>query len=55
MTEISDMDWAQNIEMDYAQNLKKDLVKAKKGPSQNFDTVLSAHFALLQYNEFVVI
>ena len=41
--------------MDYAQNLKKDPVKAKKGPSQNFYRVLSAHFALLQYKEFAAI
>ena len=49
------MDWAQNINMDYAQNLKKDPVKAKKGPSQNFYRVLSAHFALLQYKKFNLI
>ena len=42
--------------MDYAQNLKKDPVKAKKGPSQNFYRVLSAHFAVLQYyKEFAAI
>ena len=41
--------------MDYTQNLKKGPVKAKKGPSQNFYRVLSAHFALLQYKEFAVI
>ena len=46
MAEISDMDWAQHIKMDYAQNLRKDSNKAKKGPSQNFYRVLSAHFVL---------
>ena len=55
MEKNSDMDWAQHIKMDYAQNLKKDPVKAKKGPSQNFYRVLSAHFALLQYKEFAAI
>ena len=49
------IDMAQHIKMDYAQNLKKDPVKAKKGPSQNFYRVLSAHFALLQYKEFAAI
>ena len=46
MAEISDMDWAQHIKMDYAQNLRKDSNKAKKGPSQNFYRVLSAHFSI---------
>ena len=54
-SEIWDLDWAQHIKIDYAQNLKKDPVKAKKGPSQNFYRVLSAHFALLQYKEFAAI
>ena len=56
MAEISDMDWAQHIKMDYAQNLRKDSNRAKKGPSQNFYRVLSAHFAVLQYyKEFAAI
>ena len=55
MAEISDMDWAQHIKMDYAQNLRKDSNKAKKGPSQNFYRVLTAHLAHLQYKEFAAI
>ena len=43
------------VKMDYAQNLKKDPVKAKKGPTQNFYKVLSAHYALLHYKEFATI
>ena len=49
IAKISDMDWAQHIKMGYAQNLKRDPVQAKKGPSQNFYRVLSAHFTVLQY------
>ena len=55
MAEISDMECAKHIQMDYCQNLRKGPVKAKKGPSQNFYRMLSAHFALLQYKEFAVI
>ena len=56
MAKISDMYWAlKHIKMDYAKNLKKDPVKAKKGPSQNFYRVLSAHFAVLQYKELAAI
>ena len=39
MSEISDMDWAQQIKMDYAQNLRKSPIKAKK----SFQNMINLH------------
>ena len=41
MSEISGMDWVQQIKMDYAQNVKKDSEMAKKRPSQNYTGCVS--------------
>ena len=54
MSEISGMDWVQQIKMDYAQNLRKDSEMAKKDPHKIIQGV-SAHFTVLQYQEFAVI
>ena len=48
------MDWVQHIKMGYAQNLRKYSIKAKKD-SQNFYTILPAHFTVLQNREFAAI
>ena len=55
MSEISCMDWAHHIKMDNAQNLRKYSEMAKNKDPHKIIQVVSAHFAVLKYQEFAVI